>query len=75
VFIVAPGLTVRRSCRQAGQAIIIPNYYYPGFLINLDNGKTLVLETKGQDSSLVQEKRRALAEWIDVDGIIEKHIG
>jgi type III restriction enzyme len=31
----------------------------------LDNGKTLVLETKGQDSPIVQEKRHALAEWIE----------
>jgi type III restriction enzyme len=38
--------------------------YYPDFLIKLNNGKTLVLETKGQDSPEVQEKRRALEEWI-----------
>jgi type III restriction enzyme len=43
----------------------IPHYYYPDFLIKLDNGKTLVLETKGQDSPLVEEKHRALAEWIE----------
>jgi len=38
--------------------------YYPDFLIKLDNGKTLVLETKGQDSPEVQEKRKALEQWI-----------
>jgi type III restriction enzyme len=39
--------------------------YYPDFLIKLDNGKTLVLETKGQDSPLAREKHKALAEWIE----------
>jgi type III restriction enzyme len=43
----------------------VPHYYYPDFLIKLDNEKILVLETKGQDSSLVREKRRALAEWVE----------
>ncbi|MDR2588114.1 MAG: hypothetical protein LBC67_01685, partial [Spirochaetales bacterium] len=42
----------------------VPHYYYPDFLIKLDNGKTLVLETKGQDSALVKAKRSALEEWI-----------
>jgi type III restriction enzyme len=39
--------------------------YFPDFLIKLDNGKTLVLETKGQDSPNVKEKRKALDEWIE----------
>jgi type III restriction enzyme len=39
--------------------------YYPDFLIKLNNGKTLVLETKGQDNAMVKEKRRALAEWVE----------
>jgi type III restriction enzyme len=38
--------------------------YYPDFLIRLKNGKTLVLETKGQLSRQVTEKRKALDEWI-----------
>ena len=39
--------------------------YYPDFLIKLDNGKTLVLEVKGQEKERDREKRRALAEWIE----------
>ena len=39
--------------------------YYPDFLIRLSNGKMLVLETKGQETSRDIEKRKALAEWID----------
>jgi type III restriction enzyme len=51
----------------------ISHYYYPDFLIKLDNEKTLVLETKGQDSPLVQEKRRALAEWIEAVNSIKEY--
>jgi type III restriction enzyme len=43
----------------------VSHTYYPDFLIKLTNGKTLVLETKGQNSPEVQEKRRALDEWIE----------
>ena len=43
----------------------VPHYYYPDFLVKLDNGKTLILETKGKDSPEVQAKRKALAEWVD----------
>ncbi|GHV70940.1 hypothetical protein AGMMS49928_20680 [Spirochaetia bacterium] len=43
----------------------ISHYYYPDFLIKLDNGKILVLETKGQDSPQVQTKRAALDEWVE----------
>ena len=39
--------------------------YIPDFLIRLDNGVTLVLEVKGQDSDQNKEKRRYLAEWVD----------
>ena len=39
--------------------------YYPDFLIKLDNGKTLVLEVKGQEKQKDKEKRKALAEWIE----------
>lgn len=38
--------------------------YTPDFLIRLQNGKTLVLETKGQETQKDKEKRKALAEWI-----------
>lgn len=38
--------------------------YTPDFLIRLDSGKTLVLETKGQNTRRDQVKRQALAEWI-----------
>ncbi|MGI6154006.1 MAG: BPTD_3080 family restriction endonuclease [Christensenellaceae bacterium] len=38
--------------------------YYPDFLIKLSNGKTLVLETKGQITRQVTEKHKALEEWV-----------
>jgi type III restriction enzyme len=38
--------------------------YVPDFLIRLDSGKTLVLETKGQETRRDIEKRKALEEWI-----------
>jgi type III restriction enzyme len=37
--------------------------YYPDFLIRLNNGVTLVLETKGQDSEKERTKRKALDHW------------
>lgn len=39
--------------------------YFPDFLIRLDNGKTLVLEAKGQETRRDKEKRKALTEWIE----------
>ena len=51
----------------------IPHYYYPDFLIKLDNGKTLVLETKGQDSDEVQTKRKALEEWINTVNTLKEY--
>jgi type III restriction enzyme len=39
--------------------------YYPDFLIRLANGRTLVLETKGQQTARDIEKRKALAEWVE----------
>ena len=39
--------------------------YIPDFLIKLDNGKTLVLETKGQETRRDIAKREALVEWIN----------
>ena len=38
--------------------------YRPDFLIRFINGKTLVLETKGQDTPKDKVKREALNEWI-----------
>ena len=40
--------------------------YLPDFLIRLDNRKTLILETKGQETrrDRDKEKRKALSEWV-----------
>jgi type III restriction enzyme len=38
--------------------------YYPDFIVKLTNDKTLVLETKGQETRRDKEKRKALAEWV-----------
>jgi type III restriction enzyme len=51
----------------------VPHYYYPDFLIKLDNEKILILETKGQDSPLVQAKRKALAEWIEAVNSLKEY--
>jgi type III restriction enzyme len=51
----------------------VPHYYYPDFLIKLNNGKTLVLETKGQDSPQVQAKKAALAEWIETVNSLKEY--
>lgn len=46
--------------------------YTPDFLIKLDNGKILILETKGQETRRDIAKREALAEWIKtVNGLEE----
>ena len=46
--------------------------YVPDFLIRLDNGKILILETKGQETRKDKEKRKALSEWISaVNGLGE----
>jgi Type III restriction enzyme, res subunit len=37
----------------------------PDFLLRLTNGKTLVLEIKGEDSAQNLAKRDALAQWVD----------
>ncbi|WP_162510764.1 hypothetical protein [Treponema endosymbiont of Eucomonympha sp.] len=47
--------------------------YYPDYLIKLDNGKILVLETKGQDSPIVRGKRKALNEWIEAVNSIQDY--
>ncbi len=38
--------------------------YYPDFIIKLQNGEFLILETKGQDSYLARTKRAYLQEWV-----------
>lgn len=38
--------------------------YLPDFLIRLANGKTLVLEIKGEDSAQNKAKRSALDLWV-----------
>jgi type III restriction enzyme len=48
--------------------------------VRLGNGKTLVLETKGQNSRQFEAKRAALAEWIEAvnalaDGSAVKEYG
>ncbi|WP_162504830.1 type III restriction endonuclease subunit R [Treponema endosymbiont of Eucomonympha sp.] len=47
--------------------------YYPDYLIKLDNGKILVLETKGQDSPIARGKRKALNEWIEAVNSIQDY--
>lgn len=44
--------------------------YVPDFLIRLDNGATLILEIKGQDSEQNRAKRSALAAW--AEGVNQK---
>jgi type III restriction enzyme len=39
--------------------------FVPDFLIRLANGKTLILEIKGEDSPQNQAKRAALKAWVD----------
>jgi type III restriction enzyme len=51
----------------------VPHYYYPDFLIKLANNKTLVLETKGQDSPQVQAKHAALTEWIETVNSLKEY--
>jgi type III restriction enzyme len=51
----------------------VSRVYYPDFLVTLENGKTLVLETKGQDSPQVQAKRAALADWVEAVNSIKEY--
>lgn len=39
--------------------------FLPDFLVRLANGRTLVLEIKGEDSEQNRAKRAALAAWVD----------
>ena len=47
--------------------------YIPDFLIRLDNGKTLVLEVKGQNSPQNRAKRQALADWCKAVNDLGEH--
>lgn len=38
--------------------------YRPDYIVRLSNGHHLILETKGQDSSIVQAKKKAAEEWV-----------
>ncbi len=38
--------------------------FRPDFLVRLTNGKTLILEVKGQDDQQQQTKREFLSEWV-----------
>ena len=46
--------------------------FRPDYLVRLANGKTLVLEVKGQDNQEQQTKREFLGEWV---GAINGHGG
>ncbi|MGH9510638.1 MAG: BPTD_3080 family restriction endonuclease [Terriglobales bacterium] len=46
--------------------------YRPDYLIRLANGKTLILEIKGQDNQEQQTKREFLGEWV---GAVNSHGG
>jgi type III restriction enzyme len=51
----------------------IPRTYYPDFLIKLDNGAILVLETKGQDTLQAQAKKKALEQWIETVNSLKEY--
>lgn len=43
----------------------VPRRYFPDFIIEMNNGKKLVLETKGHDDEQNRVKRQALARWVE----------
>ena len=43
----------------------VPRRYFPDFIIELKNGKKMILETKGRDDEQNRVKRMALARWVD----------
>lgn len=51
----------------------ITRAYYPDFLIKLDNGNTLVLETKAQNSPQTKAKRQALAQWTEAVNALKEY--
>ena len=46
--------------------------FVPDFLIRLQNGKTLILEVKGQDSEQNKVKRQHLDQWVQA---VNQHVG
>ena len=46
--------------------------FRPDYLVRLTNGKTLILEVKGQDDQQQQTKREFLSEWV---GAVNGHGG
>jgi type III restriction enzyme len=51
------------------------SHYYPDFLVKLDDGRIVVVETKGQVDVDVEPKMRRLAQWCeDVNRVAEKPI-
>ena len=47
--------------------------YTPDFMIKLENGKTLILETKGQETRKDKAKRAALSEWIEAVNALHEY--
>lgn len=47
--------------------------YTPDFLIKLDNGKILILETKGQETRKDKAKRVALTEWVEAVNALQEY--
>lgn len=47
--------------------------YTPDFLIKLDNGKILILETKGQETRKDKAKRAALSEWVEAVNALQEY--
>jgi type III restriction enzyme len=43
----------------------IPRRYFPDFIIEMTNGKKLILETKGRDDEQNRVKRMAMERWVD----------
>ena len=43
----------------------VPRRYFPDFIIELTNGKKMVLETKGKDDEQNRTKRKALERWVE----------
>ena len=43
----------------------VPRRYFPDFIIELYNGKKLILETKGKDDEQNRTKRKALERWVN----------
>ena len=49
--------------------------YSPDFIVRLNNGAHLILETKGQDNELARSKREYLREWVEASFLEPRKIG